>query len=489
MNPGWRRALKLVATVAVLAIAATTAPNAPSGSGIRASLITRPNIVLILTDDQRWDSLWAMPKVQAMLMDHGMTFQQSYVANPACCPSRASILTGEGSGTTDVWANSGPHGGFHRFDDRSTIAVWLHDAGYETALMGKYLNGYTDRHASYVPPGWDTWDAFSSNSGQGNYFNYDLDQNGVVRYYGSAPADYSTDVLAGDAQRFILGANPTSPIFLYLATRAPHQLAIPAPRDRDAFRLLPGRRPPSYNEADVSDKPAYIRSLPRLGPAGIEKYDTQERNADETLLAVDDLVGKVVRALAESSRLSNTLIMFASDNGVLFGEHRWVGKWVPYEESIRVPTVVRYDPLTTTPRTDASHLVLNLDWAPTFAALAGVPDPGAQGSSLLPLIAGTPVPWRTRFLIDHLESVEGIPSYCGVHTERYVYVKYTDTGEEELYDLRRDPYELQNAVNDPADARVLADLRLAELRLCHPPPPPVPPRILRLPPRRFTTEP
>lgn len=489
MSAARRRAPSLAATIAVLAVVATIAPNALGRVRIRDSLVTTPNIVLILTDDQPWDTLWAMPNVQSMLMDHGVTFDQAFVPNPACCPSRASILTGAGSGATDIWTNTGPHGGFHRFDDRSTIAVWLHDAGYQTALMGKYLNGYTNQHASYVPPGWDTWDAFTSNGGQGNYFNYALDQNGVVRHYGSAPADYSTDVLAGDARRFILGANPIRPIFLYLATRAPHQLAVPAPRNQNAFRLLPGPRPPSFNEADVFDKPAYIQSLPRLHAKEIVKYETEERKADETLLAVDDLVGEVVRALAESGRLSNTLIVFASDNGVLYGEHRWVGKWVPYEESIRVPLVVRYDPLTSTPRTDAGHLVLNLDWAPTFAALAGVPDPGAQGSSLLPLIAGTPVRWRSEFLIDHLESVEGIPSYCGVRTERYVYVRYTDTGEEELYDLRKDPYELRNSVNDPAYAAVLAHLRLAELRLCHPPPPPAPARILGLRPRRNTREP
>ena len=479
------------AFLALVVVASTIAPG-PAGHAVSAgsrTATTAPNIVLILTDDQRWDSMWAMPQTVSLLGDHGVTFDQSFVVNPVCCPSRTTILTGEWSGATGVWTNTGHHGGFKHFNDGSTIAVWLHNAGYQTALMGKYLNGYTDPHASYIPPGWDQWDAFTSNGGQGNYFNYDLDENGTVTHYGSDASDYSTDVLAGDADQFIRGAEPSRPLFLYLATRAPHQKAVAAPRDKGKFADIPPLRPPNFNEADVSDKPQYIQDLPLLTPAQIAKYDTQYRNNNEALIAVDDLVAKVVTALQDTGRLSNTLIMFASDNGLAYGEHRWEGKWVPYEESIRVPTIIRYDPLTSTPSTDDTHMILNVDWAPTFAALAGVSAPGAQGASLLPILDGTVTSWRSEFLIEHLESVEGIPSYCAVRTDRYIYVKYTDTGEQELYDLQNDPYELQNIVTDPDEASVLSGLQADEKRLCRPPPPKLPASIRDLKPNMNTTEP
>jgi arylsulfatase A-like enzyme len=187
---------------------------------------------------------------------------------------------------------------------------------------------------------------------------------------------------------------------------------------------------------------------------------------------VDRAVDTIITALSDTGRLSDTLIVFASDNGLAYGEHRWIGKWVPYEESIHVPTVVRYDPITSPSRSD-SHLILNLDFAPTFAALAGVSAPKAKGSSLLPLLSGASASWRKDFLFEHLESNEGIPSYCAVRTARYAYVRYTDTGERELYDLRQDPFELQNTIDDPAYAFIAGKLAAKEQKRCSSPPPPV----------------
>ena len=192
-----------------------------------------------------------------------------------------------------------------------------------------------------------------------------------------------------------------------------------------------------------------------------------------TLLAVDDAVKAILAALKDGGRLSNTLILFSSDNGLQFGEHRLISKKVPYEESIRVPVIIRYDPVTDrTPRTD-DHLVLNLDFAQTFAAAAGVGAPGAEGRSMLPLLPGTPTPWRKDFLIEHWEppsTPNWVPAYCAVRTTRYLYVEYV-TGEEELYDLRKDPYELQNVAADPAQAPLKSTLHAEMVRLCSPPPP------------------
>jgi arylsulfatase A-like enzyme len=185
---------------------------------------------------------------------------------------------------------------------------------------------------------------------------------------------------------------------------------------------------------------------------------------------VDDAVGAILTALRETDRLSNTLLVLTSDNGLLWGEHRWTHKSVAYEESVRVPMVVRYDPLIVAPRMD-EHLVTNIDLAPTFAAASGVPAPGAEGRSLLPLLSTPEEPWRSRFLIEHLRSAAvRVPTYCALRTARYVYIAYR-TGEEELYDLEADRYQTENVAADPAYASILAATRAQLQRLCSPPPP------------------
>ncbi len=187
-------------------------------------------------------------------------------------------------------------------------------------------------------------------------------------------------------------------------------------------------------------------------------------------MGVDDAVGTIVAALRDTGRLSNTLILFASDNGLENGEHRWADKTVPWESSIRIPVILRYDPVTTPMAgTQDSHLVLNLDFAPTMAAAAGVSAPGAEGASLLSLLQGGT--WRTDFLLEHLlTKIHPIPSYCGVRTPRYVYVEYQD-GSEELYDLQADPFELDNLAGNPVDTVMKVALHQRMVQLCSPPPP------------------
>jgi N-acetylglucosamine-6-sulfatase len=426
-----------------------------------------PNIVLVLTDDQRWDSLWAMPSVRRDLIDRGVTFSNAFVVNSLCCPSRTSILTGQYSHSTGVYTNTPPHGGFSVFDDSSTIATRLHDAGYRTALMGKYLNGYarfTD--GSYVPPGWDQWAAFNSRGVP--YYNYEMSIDGHLRSFGSDPESYSTDVLANQAVDFIRHTR-SRPFFLYLAPSAPHGPATPAPRDVGTFSDLAPWRPASYNEADVSDKPQWVQGKRRLGPAHRASIDTFAEHQYESLQAVDDAVDAIVEELRVSGRLQDTMIVFMSDNGYLYGEHRLTGKQAPYEESIRVPLVIRYDPVTAaSPGSRDDRLALNIDLAPTLAEVAGTSMPGAEGRSLLPLLSGSASLWRSRFLVEHL--LGQMPTYCAVRDTRFAYVRYA-TGAEELYDLESDPLELRNVAGDPSYGFVLSAERASLTELCSPPPP------------------
>lgn len=430
----------------------------------------QPNIVLILTDDQRWDTLRAMPEVRSLLQDRGITFTNGFVSNPLCCPSRASILTGKYSHSTGVYTNNAHyHGGFEAFDDSSTIATWLDAAGYQTALVGKYMNLYD--HTTYVPPGWDRWMGMSEPTGA--YYDYRVNVDGEMRSYGHRNRDYSTDVFRDFAVDFIEKADPGDPLFLYYTPYAPHGTPIPANRHRHSFGHLHRFRPPSYNERDVSDKPAYIRKRPPFDEERLARIAEERRGAFQTLLAVDEAVQSIVGALADTGRLANTMIVFSSDNGLLWAEHRWNYKLVPYEESIRVPFVIRYDPLTAVAGKD-SHVVVNIDLAPTFAELAGVATPGVEGQSLLPLLSGPAPPWRDEFLIENLKYPRkgkgNVPTYCAIRTEDFMYADYMNQGAE-LYKLEKDPYELKNVAKRPANDAVVQDLRARLAVLCIPPPP------------------
>ena len=426
----------------------------------------RPNIVLILTDDQRRDTLRYMPIVRRLLVRHGITFTNGYVVNPVCCPSRTSILTGLYSHSTGVYTNHRPNGGFFAFhNDDSTIATWLQAAGYRTGLFGKYLNQYG--HDPYVPPGWDRWFATHRNGG---YYDYEAISDATVREYDSDPSSYGTTVLRDRAVSFIRRTDPSTPLFVYWAPHAPHEPATPHPSDRDAFSSLSSWRPRSYDEPDVDDKPGYVSRLPRLDLAAAAEIDRFRERQLESLQAVDRAVRAIVQALRETDRLHDTMIVFMSDNGMLWGEHRLHGKSVPYEEAVGVPLVVRYDALSQEPRED-DHLVLNIDLAPTFAALGGADAPEVEGRNLLPLLRAPDTRWRSEFLIEHLgEGVRAAPTFCAVHTDRYVLVRYA-TGEEELYDLARDHLQMTNRDEWARYVDVRMGLRSKLRRLCEPVPP------------------
>jgi len=466
-------------------------------SSLAQTAAPKPNIIFILTDDMRKDDLNAryMPKTTTELVAKGMSFQNAFVSNPLCCPSRATIMRGQYSHNTKVWFNTnvfdpnpdirdggwkGYNGNGHESDN---VATRLHEAGYSTGLFGKYLNGYG---ATTVPPGWDDWFAFK----QLEYYNYDVNDNGTIKHFGTSESDYSTDVLNAQVEEFI-GANAAQgkPFFAYVAPYAPHGPATPAPRDRHAFDPEKAPRLPSFNESDVSDKPPWIKSLRRLTFYDIAKINQRHEDRVESLQAVDDLVADVVRKLGEQGVLSNTYIVFTSDNGFHHGEHRITyGKGRPYEEDIRVPLLIRGPGVAAGSSTD--KLVLNTDYLPTFTNLAGAQTPPyVDGRSLLPVLTGSASPSsRTAILIEgrNYSADPEIPvevNYNAIRTSTTKYIEY-EGGFRELYDLSpgADPNELTNTYYSAAPTvapRPELKARLDALKSCQPKDDPTTPEVER----------
>ena len=392
-----------------------------------------PNIVMILTDDQRADTLGYMPIVQRTLGKHGVTFTNAYVSNPVCCPSRATILTGLYSHSTGVYTND-LDGGFDAFDDSSTIATWLQDAGYRTGLFGKYLNGY---ESDYTPPGWDRWFATHES---GDYYDYSATSDGTIVDFGDDPNDYGTSVVGDEAISFIRDTPAEQPLFAYVSLPAPHEPAIPAPGDQDGFGKLEPWRPPSYNEKDMKDKPLYIRDNPWMKADRRREIDRVRVRMLRTLPAVDRLVGDVIDALQRDRTARE------HDRGLHLGQRRAVGRAPVGREGRAVRGEHRRPAHRPVRRRDlrrpgrTPNLVTNLDFAPTFAEAAGAttPDRGG-GSASSRCCSARPTPWRTGFLMEHMASHggNGVPSYCGFHTKRYVLVRYNGRRRRALRPSRR----------------------------------------------------
>jgi N-acetylglucosamine-6-sulfatase len=446
----------LLVVVFALAPPPTGLPNA------RGQVVDRPSVLLIVTDDQRADTLSALPAVVERIGERGIQFGKGFVPQALCCPSRASILTGNYSHTTGVWANN-LAGGYGMFDESSTLATWLDADGYRTGLFGKYINHWADADPTHVPPGWDEWFAFTENCC--SYYGFTANVDGTLHQFGEDV--YSTTESAQRAADFILSAGK-QPTFTLWAPDAPHAPATPEVPYEDAFSGLEAYRPPNYLEKDVSDKPAWVRSKPRWDLARRTRVDSLRRRMYETLLSVDDGTDILLNALAASGRLSNTLIVFTSDNGYLFGEHRFQGKPFPWRASHRVPFLLRYDPLIETPSRSAA-LVLTIDLAPTIVAVTGAQAPPMDGRSLVPLLEQERSEVRSRAVIESSRGGQS-PSYCGTRSRYSVFVRYA-TGEEEFYDYRRDPWELKNAIADPAMRYQVTALRGFARENCLPRPP------------------
>ena len=440
----------------------------------------RPNIIFILTDDMRKDDLRYMPKTRSLLGRGGMSFQNAFVSNALCAPSRATIMRGQYSHGNGVWSNTEADspttdiGGWQAYrakgNERDNVATRLHGAGYRTGFFGKYMNGYAN--TSYKPLGWDTWFA-ASTSGAPRYYDYDVNDNGTRRHYGTNDRDYITDVLSRNTDSFIKKNAPRrQPFFAYVAPIAPHVPATPAPRDLHTYDGLKAPRLPSFNEKDVSDKPPWIGRMPRRTSGEIATIDNRHERRAESLRAVDDLVQGVVDTLVAAGEARNTYIFFTSDNGFHEGEHRIPSeKWRPYEEDIKVPLLVRG------PRVKAGSttrkMALNTDYLPTFMALAGTRIPSyADGRSLKRVLQGVlkdgASGWRNAVLLEGAARFS--PAYEGIRTTRIggaperKYVEYSGRGRE-LYDLNRDPYERNNRFTPSSPVDSLA-ARLRKLEHC-----------------------
>ena len=502
----------VLALVVGIGIVAACAHGSPGTSRPRATppaktlpttyvpSVKRPNMLVIETDDMRWDELKFMPNVRKLIKGRGLSFENSFAPYPLCCPSRASFLTGKYAHNHHVLSHVDPFG-FQAFDDRTTLATVLHGGGYQTALVGKYLNGYARQHVHgstrpslrYVPPGWDQWMAGSDkvfpardprHGGTYNYFSMTQNVNGqVVPHRGI----YSTRLLADQVRDVVGGfSKKPDPWFVWWTPVAPHfgvphepddpgpvlrddgvlgRFATPA-RPRWVHGLFDdqvthplGVPPVGPGEADMSDKPRYLRKLPDLNVEEKAALTRVSRQRAESLFVLDQQIGVVLQRLDRLGEYDNTVVAFTSDNGYYLGEHRKrTGKILAHEPSLRVPFLVagpgirhgkRYDPIT------------SIDLAPTFADYAGLKGmPDADGVSLVRTIEKGDQGWNrpvvTEGMIGDRSYVRHAPrrgfdtglNERGVRTARWKYVRYS-TGEVELYDLKNDPLELESRQDDP----------------------------------------
>jgi N-acetylglucosamine-6-sulfatase len=437
-------------------------PSAQSAT-VAPAANSRPNILFVLTDDQRGDSLPQVPKLNAQTS--WLRFANSFVEEPMCCPSRSTIFTGRYSHHTNVQTLLQGQ----NLDDQRTIATMLKAVGYRTGFLGKYLNGYPFTSGNPVPPGWDDFEAYE---GATDYYNYTVNRNGTPVQYGSTPADYSTDVWTGRADNFIRTADPSKPFFLEVAYNAPHfsrtGYAIPAPRDIGSCANVSFPLPASFNAHDQISEPPWLASQPARS---VDIQDASLRATCETLRAVDDGVVSLIDLLASIGRLSNTYIVFMSDNGYEFGEHSLVGKGDLYEESIRVPLMVRGPGVV--PGT-ANRLTSNVDLVPTFltwaktSAPAGFLDGASWAANARGVAAGATFP-SSVLLRGCRTSDQQVKPACGgayglpmgmnwgLRTATYKYIEYP-SGYKQLFDLVHDPNELRNIAGDPTKATIVANL-------------------------------
>ena len=501
----------------------------------------RPNIVVIQADDMIVSDLEYMPTVQRQLIAKGSRLESLINSYPLCCPARATLLTGQFAHNHRVLSNfKANDGGHYRFRDlpgklnqRNSLGPWLQDAGYRTAMVGKYLNEYGALDRREIPPGWDHWAVLLDHSTY-DYFNYAMNVDGKVRFWGdrdyaraqmalatmgtedppesfsellamfrrafvpydyfgtAKPSDYSMDTNGRFAADFVERAAPSKrPFFLYYAPPGPHaedtnhaqglRPGAPQPdprppyRYRDTFDDVELPSSPAFNEADVSDKASNVSSLPRLTPAQVEEIGDNYRGRLGAVRSIDDQVRRILRQLRRAGELRDTYVIVTSDNGYIQGEHRLrSSKFLPFESSIQLPAVVRGPGVERRARIDGT--AIDVDLAPTILDMAGA-EPGRvmDGVSLLPAAQGrrelpdrdAPLEaLRPLFLFTTPITAFDLP-YYGVRTDRYKFIQWS-FGETELYDLRKDPHELENRSGDPALARVEKRLaeRAAELRDC-----------------------
>jgi arylsulfatase A-like enzyme len=465
------------------------------------------NVIFILTDDQTAGELAVMPNTQALIGSRGSTFRRAYASYPLCCPSRATLLSGQYMHNHGIRGNLPPFGGWENFKhhEPNALPVWTEDSGYYNIQIGKYMNGYgpTASDPAPVPDGWDEW--YGKVSEPSVYFNYNLlEKTGPsdgpeVKFYGGAPSDYQTDVLGQKAREFIDGLDGSQqPFMMNLWFNAPHGPFEPAPRH--LFTLAGAGLPkvPGFNEKNISDKPRWLQkqARKRFGK-GLKRTITSERlRRLEQLVSVDEAVRRLFDSLSEAGILDDTYVIFASDNGFFRGEHRIVGgKYLPYEPSSKVPLLIRGPGIPAGAVSD--ELVSLTDLPETILEIVGSPDTSLDGRSLLPyaqnpgarsarpiLLEADTGPGRgnagpdaassasvarsatTRARLAGRKGVKNLdqekdpikslksaangnfaPAYKAIRTDRYLYVLYAN-GQTELYDMLYDPGQVRSLAAD-----------------------------------------
>ena len=531
-------AASLLVLLAALAFAFTGAQGAsaaPQKGKTKNTLLPegqQPNFVVIQTDDQTIDSLYAtftppggqpipvMPNTLALIAGKGVTLTRYYVSYPLCCPSRVSLLTGRYAHNHNVRGNVQPNGGYLGFSFRGAnshnIATWLQGAGYRTVHIGKFLNGYGDEpydNGKTVPPGWSAWHTTLKADTNHYFYGYELNNNGVIEGpYGDSgswdtreyseesrddfgcplaplngrPCLYETDVFNRIASEELLGTPPGTPFYLQLDYTAPHgdfrRPAGPEPATRhyNSFlgARLPHTRQQGVNEGNVADKPRFIREAPFLSPTELHTYRVYYEKQLESLRSIDEGVKQVVDTLGAMGQLRNTYIIFTSDNGFFFGEHRLTGgKFIAYEPATHLPFLMRGPGIK--PGSSSGELAMNIDVAPTILELANVtPDKSVDGRSLVPYVTDTLLRSRRPLLFESFVETNDVeangaePStaasssaatssnseatasitappkdYEGIRYGAYKYIAWP-SGEKELYDITKDQYELNNLARD-----------------------------------------
>ncbi|MGE5408647.1 MAG: sulfatase [Syntrophothermus sp.] len=531
-------AASVLALIAAVAFAAASGETASAAADAEAAARQKPSFVVIQTDDQTLDQLYAaytpvggqtirvMPNTLDLIAKKGVTFTRYYVPYPLCCPSRTSLLTGRYAHNHHVRGNVQPEGGYSGFAVRNAfnhnLATWLQGAGYRTIHIGKFLNGYGDLpydNGTTVPPGWSAWHTVLNADTDHFFYGYKLNDNGSIdgpfgdsgswetREYGERddfgcpnaplngkPCLYETDVFNRIATEELAGTPPNQPFYLQVDYTAPHgdyrRPAGPEPATRHYGLFegvpLPHNSSQGFNEGNVNDKPRFIREASFLSAEEIHTYRVYYDKALESLRSVDDGVKLIYDTLGALHRLRNTYIIFTSDNGFFYGEHRLVGgKFLAYEPSTHLPLLIRGPGIK--PGGESGELAANIDIAPTILELAGVkPDLYVDGRSLYPFAHDTSLrtrrPIRFESFVEtsdveengrgpaakpakssaarsgggasvggasaHASITAPPKNYYGIRLGPYKYIEWPD-GEKELYDITKDPYELNNIVRQP----------------------------------------
>jgi N-acetylglucosamine-6-sulfatase len=437
-----RRLIRTLALILPLAVIILPAQKPIRTFAQSAPTQDRPNILIIMTDDQGHDTLTDqfMPFTKSMIADQGLSCSNGFMSTALCCPSRSSFLTGKYARNHGVHINSDKL-------EQKTVADRLQAAGYYTGMIGKYLNSWPGD----ARPEYDYWACWEKDyvDPKMNIFGEDKTVSGYLTYI---LRDYAFD--------FFDKVPSNQPFFLLWTPHAPHGPATPAPGDEQLYSDLPLWRPPSFNPVDQSDKPAWLADTPQLKQKQITDDDEFRLDQLRTLHSVDLAVRDLLNKLRDQGKLDNTLVVFYSDNGYFWGEHRLLHKNRVYEEASHGPFALRFPPLVSTPRVE-DRLIQVIDLAPTIYELAGIPIPDdVDGKSLVALLRGTS-DWRDGLLLEGWPGVkdeddEAITAnkkkvtaahYQALRTDQYVYVE-TDNDTPELYDIKADPYQMFNLVND-----------------------------------------